>query len=237
MTAVFIVLASFVLLVAACVTAMPLFRGNVSGRTRGIFIAIIAMVPIFAGFIYLEIGAPNALSLTQTPQNSASTPSLDAETIAAMPEEDRNAMIETMVSGLAARLSESGGDIDEWRMLARSYETLGRSEDALGVWRQIIVRAEATINDHKGFAFASVNVRKSEEEPIGEILQESLNKILMADAGDPLALYFLGVAASQAGDRARAVDYWQTLLRDVPPEAPLHAKLQEMIAGTHSANP
>lgn len=57
----------------------------------------------------------------------------DAEDIAAaatMTEEDRAAMIEGMVAGLAARLEESPNDPDGWVMLIRSYRTLGDAEKA-----------------------------------------------------------------------------------------------------------
>ncbi|NNL90200.1 MAG: hypothetical protein HKP25_14135 [Marinicaulis sp.] len=234
MTALFIAIAGIVVLAAAGATAIPLLGGNTSGPARRIFIAIIGVVPIVTGFIYLEIGAPNALSPTIAPQNYTSAPPLNAEAIAAMPEEDRNAMIQSMVAGLAARLTESGGNIDEWRMLARSYEALDRPGDALAAWREIVDRPDAAIDDHKGFAFASVNARRSEDEPVSADLRESLQKILEADAADPLALYFLGVARAQSDDKDRAVQYWRTLLDDVPPDSPLHDKLQEMIAGAVS---
>ncbi|MDJ0824661.1 MAG: c-type cytochrome biogenesis protein CcmI [Rhodobacter sp.] len=57
----------------------------------------------------------------------------DAEDIAAaaeMTQDERDAMIEGMVAGLAARLEEQPDDPDGWVMLVRSYATLGDQEKA-----------------------------------------------------------------------------------------------------------
>ena len=43
---------------------------------------------------------------------------------------DRQQMIEQMVAGLSERLRTSGGDIESWERLVRSYTILGRRDDA-----------------------------------------------------------------------------------------------------------
>ena len=47
------------------------------------------------------------------------------------------AMIEAMVESLAARLAENPDDVQGWRRLARSYEVLGRTEDAAAAWTMV----------------------------------------------------------------------------------------------------
>ena len=47
-----------------------------------------------------------------------------------MSEGDRVAMIESMVSGLAARLKDEPGDVEGWLKLIRSYVVLGRADAA-----------------------------------------------------------------------------------------------------------
>ncbi len=47
-----------------------------------------------------------------------------------MSEEERTAMIENMVSGLAQRLENDGGDLDGWLRLMRAYKVLGKSAEA-----------------------------------------------------------------------------------------------------------
>ena len=58
-----------------------------------------------------------------------------------MSEEDRNAMIQTMVAGLDARLRENPQDPEGWARLLRSYVMLGDKQaasDALARGRQAL---------------------------------------------------------------------------------------------------
>jgi cytochrome c-type biogenesis protein CcmH len=44
---------------------------------------------------------------------------------------DRQAMIESMVQGLADRLTQNGDDLAGWLKLVRAYTVLDRKDDAL----------------------------------------------------------------------------------------------------------
>jgi cytochrome c-type biogenesis protein CcmH len=44
---------------------------------------------------------------------------------------DRQAMIERMVQGLAARLDQDGNDLGGWLKLVRAYSVLDRKDDAV----------------------------------------------------------------------------------------------------------
>lgn len=47
-----------------------------------------------------------------------------------MSDEDRNAMIRSMVQRLASRLADNPDDLAGWRQLAKAYEVLGDKEKA-----------------------------------------------------------------------------------------------------------
>jgi cytochrome c-type biogenesis protein CcmH len=57
---------------------------------------------------------------------------------AQMSEADRAAMVQNMVSGLAARLQKTPDDLDGWRRLAHAYAVLGQSADAARAYRQVL---------------------------------------------------------------------------------------------------
>ncbi|WP_284154892.1 c-type cytochrome biogenesis protein CcmI [Algicella marina] len=67
----------------------------------------------------------------------------------AMSDDERAAMIEGMVEGLALRLADEGGTLDEWERLIRAYGVLGRTADASRAWqdaRQIFTDDEVALN-------------------------------------------------------------------------------------------
>ena len=51
-----------------------------------------------------------------------------------MTDQDRAAMIEGMVAGLAERLQAEGGAPAEWARLIRAYGVLGRAEEAAAAY-------------------------------------------------------------------------------------------------------
>ncbi|MGB0440935.1 MAG: c-type cytochrome biogenesis protein CcmI, partial [Paracoccaceae bacterium] len=51
-----------------------------------------------------------------------------------MSPEDRQAMIKSMVSGLADRLATDGGTPVEWARLIRAYGVLGETGNANAIW-------------------------------------------------------------------------------------------------------
>jgi len=54
----------------------------------------------------------------------------EIDAAASMSEEDRTAMIETMVAGLDQKLRQNPGDPEGWTRLVRSYQVLGRTDEA-----------------------------------------------------------------------------------------------------------
>lgn len=83
-------------------------------------------------------GAPKGASkaAASTLPESGKAPSLPPGAAASMPAKDRAAMIEQMVSGLAQRLKENGGSVQEWQRLIRAYWVLGRREKSAGALAQ-----------------------------------------------------------------------------------------------------
>ena len=77
------------------------------------------------------VAGPGNPAVVGTGGGSVRGPSEEAISAAQqMSPEQRNAMIENMVSGLAARLATSGRDLEGWQRLARAYKVMGRDGDA-----------------------------------------------------------------------------------------------------------
>ena len=107
---------------------------------------------------------------------------------------EMNSQTENMpdvVANLAKRLEKQPDDLEGWKMLARSYQTLGDLNKAIQIYEKILAR-------------------------FGE---------------EQEALFFLGVAAMEKADFRAAVNYWQRLLKQVPPDnVEVRAILEKRIA-------
>ncbi len=76
-------------------------------------------------------------TLPDAPTGPDAAPGPDAAAVAdasAMTEQDRNAMITTMVDGLEARLNAEGGTVDEWSRLITSLAVLQRTDGAAAAY-------------------------------------------------------------------------------------------------------
>jgi cytochrome c-type biogenesis protein CcmH len=60
------------------------------------------------------------------------------EAAASMAPEDRAAMIEGMVEGLAGRLAAEGGPPEDWARLITAFGVLGRTEQAQAVYDEAL---------------------------------------------------------------------------------------------------
>jgi cytochrome c-type biogenesis protein CcmH len=210
----------------------PVQTGKAGYSARLFAAFIIGAMPVGAGFLYLELGAPYALS--ESGRQAASTQAEDraaenAAAIAAMAPEERAAIIERMVAGLADRLARQPDDVEGWRMLARSYAALGNFAQSTDAWREAASRS-GEAEDLRELAAALLSNRDADDNQVNTELKAVLEQLLAGNENDPLALYFLGHAAAQSGDADTAIAYWTKLRAALPPDSPLTPKLNGLIA-------
>ncbi|MEO0341915.1 MAG: c-type cytochrome biogenesis protein CcmI [Pseudomonadota bacterium] len=72
----------------------------------------------------------------------------EIEAASDMTAEEREEMIEGMVSGLASRLEETPEDLDGWLQLARAYSVLGQIDDAKAALEEVLQRADPSDPRH-----------------------------------------------------------------------------------------
>lgn len=177
----------------------------------------------------LEAGSPISTD-TAPPVGAVRSPATDqVAAIGALPEDEQLKMIEGMVAGLAERLKTEPDNFEGWRMLGRSYRVLGRPADSAEAWRQLLARDGGNAEDWRGLAFALLDQRPKGDNTIGDELKTALEKIREREPDDPLALYNLGYAAYNDGDKAAALELWTRLRDTLPPETPLAPTLERLI--------
>ena len=152
----------------------------------------------------------------------------DIAAAAEMSDDDRTAMIEGMVSGLAEKLAENPDDVDGWRRLGRAYEVLGRPTDAASA---LISAADAVPQDIDQQVTAlqmivTSGLGRRYITPASRLIERAT---LLAP--DRLDLLFLrGHFAKLEGKTDKARELWQRLLGQLPADSPFSDDLKAAIA-------
>jgi len=144
--------------------------------------------------------------------------------------DEERAMIDGMVSGLAARLKENPEDVQGWIRLAQSYGVLGQWDDATAATARAVEQAPddpAVLEAHAEALMAAAQA-VGDPQPPNEIFS-LFNTILSADPENPKALYFVGLGAAQEGNVGRARTLWQKLLNLIPPDQPAREAIQRQL--------
>ena len=190
-------------LVAAGFAVWPLYRG--SGRLSALLAVVIVFVVALSASMYHFRGNPNVLS------GAGSMPGVDE-----------------IVTSLEERLVGTPDDIDGWRMLGRSYQTMKRYDESIAAFEKAMA-LEKGQNADTLIALAVV-LMEQQGGPMTERAGGLFENSLALAPNNSNALFYGGVAAAGRGNTALAADRWETLLnQDAPPEVRnlLQAKISE----------
>lgn len=143
-----------------------------------------------------------------------------------MSPEDRQAMIESMVGQLAERLKNNPNDVAGWTRLARSYAVLGKNDKAQDALAQALKVTPDNVDllILYGRTTRSMNGDRSTPESL-----DAMRKVLALNPTHVEALWFLGGAAAQAGNKAEAKSLWERAIAQFPPGAPERSQLRARI--------
>ena len=157
------------------------------------------------------------------PTGSAAVRGPTSEDMAAareMPAEDRLAMIQGMVEGLAARLQDNPDDLDGWRRLGRSYLVLNRRPEAVEAYRRAAELAPDDIEVQLDYAHALFPPGTSERD-MPPAFAAVIERVRSLEPDNAEGLFFGGLIAVRRGDTAAARDLWGRLLEQLPPDSPV----------------
>jgi cytochrome c-type biogenesis protein CcmH len=136
MNLLFFCIALTMILTALSFPATPLvlsYSKNNAGFAKFPLLAIIVVLS-FAIALYAAIGRPGLESQT----SAADTAGMPATQPQAAQPRKKAASIETLLSGLEQRLHSNPDDGEDWLLLAKSYEHVGRYADALDAYTRAI---------------------------------------------------------------------------------------------------
>lgn len=175
----------------------------------GVGLALVAVI------FYLRVGSPNSITNAAATTTSAPTTATAPAGPAGAPAERSQAQIEANVAALAKRLQSNPSDAQGWTMLARSYVSMERFGEATGAYAKA---TELTPNDADlwaEYARASAIAAggKFEGQPM-----ELIDRALKVDPNNARALGLAASAAYEAKNYQKAIDYWQRVLKQMPPD-------------------
>jgi cytochrome c-type biogenesis protein CcmH len=176
--------------------------------------AIIALVglPIAAVALYLPLGSPQLgdFPLDQRLREASATQPLD-----------------NLVAQVEAHLEKIPTDGRGWSVLAPVLQRLGRYDDAVRAYRNVITYNGDSSERRADLGEALVGAAN------GVVTTEAkaeFERAVATNADDAKASYFLGVAAEQDGRGADAAAIWRAMLAKGPATAPWRPLVQAALA-------
>ena len=135
--------------------------------------------------------------------------------------------VEKMVSEFAVKMEKDPSNLEGWVMLARSYRILGRNEDAAKAYE----RAGNFIDSDPQLLadYADVLAANANGNFTGKPLK-LINQALKLDPNNLMALWLSGTASYMTGNYKAAVQAWEKVAQQLPPETEESRSIQASIA-------
>ena len=139
--------------------------------------------------------------------------------------------VEKMVAEFAIKMEKDPGNLKGWAMLARSYRILGRDEDAAKAY----ARAGSFIDSDPQLLadYADVLASNANGSFVGKPSQ-LINQALKLDPNNMMALWLSGTASYNAKNYKAAVQSWEKLAQQLPPNTDEARAIQGSIAEARS---
>jgi cytochrome c-type biogenesis protein CcmH len=181
------------------------------GPSRKLAVALLLLMPILAVTGYALLGNPRALDPTQT----AAPPKMTQD------------QINGMVAKLAEKMAANPDDLKGWLMLARSYKTMGRFEEAANAYS----KAEKLVNEDPDLlaSYAETIAMASNGKGLKGKPMQLVERALKLDPKHPHSLFLAGAAAMEAGENKKGIAYWEALLPQVEPGSEIDQMLRSGI--------
>lgn len=164
--------------------------GQASMRGRWVLWLLLVLMPLGALGVYFKVGTPQALN----PDNLRPRPDP-----------------EVMVARLQAKMDANPNDPQGWMLLGRAYMVLNRPLDAVKAYDHILPQVKQDPQLTAAYAealAASGDVQRA---------QAWIDVALKRGSKDPQLVFLAGGLAFAQGDNAKAIRYWEQVLKTFPP--------------------
>jgi cytochrome c-type biogenesis protein CcmH len=177
-------------------------RKGIRIRRLSVLAISLALLPIFAGGMYLRLGSPDYASA----EKIIDQPAASAD----------DAKVSALIAEVEGYLHANPNDGSGWETLAPIYMHLGQYEAAARAWRNTIAHLGDSADREESLGealFAAANGVVTDEA------RSAFNKALSIDHDSVDARFYLGLAAKQDGRPDEAARIWRELIATAPPDA------------------
>jgi cytochrome c-type biogenesis protein CcmH len=184
----------------------PLWHRRAAAVTA---LIVLSVIPIG---LYAALGSPDI-------------PGQPAFDRTALPRDHESIM--SLVAKVEEHLARNPNDGAGWEVIAPVYLRMGRYDDAVNAWRQALALNGETAARDANLGEALVGAA---DGVVTDAAKKSFERAAARDPHEPKALYFLGLADEQDGNRAAAAATWRALLQNAPADAPWVGFVHEALA-------
>ncbi len=195
---------------SAAETAPPARHSDFLRRATAV--AGLVFVPAAAAVVYLTLGSPQ---LPGEPLAARST----------TPQDNRS--IESLVSQVEARIGRNPDDGRGWEVVAPVYMRLGRFDDAVKARRNALRLNGETADRRSDLGEAEVAAANG---IVTAEAKSDFERAVALDATHAKSRFFIGMAAQQDHDTAKAGEIWRGMIADAPPDAPWVPMVRQALA-------
>jgi cytochrome c-type biogenesis protein CcmH len=180
-------------------------------KARLASVGVVIFIPVLALSLYVTIGHPDIPDAPLAARLDVSPARVD---------------LAAAVARVEAHLAQHPDDGRGYEVLAPVYLRMGRAGDAVNAAREALRLLGETPARDALYGEALVAAAN------GVVTPDAKQSFEAAAAKDPLAAephFFLGLAAEQEGDKARAKEIWSRLVAEAPQDAPWAQALRERL--------
>lgn len=195
---------------------------NVSPRKGGQLTAAIlagVFLPISAGALYLHLGNPAAITQARTAVATGGT----GQSAPALAD---------LLPQMEQRLAEQPDDLEGWRLLGRSYLSVGEYTGASNAFEKALALDDTHVPTMAQLAESLAMVQQGN---LAGKPMEFIERAYEIDPDNEHALWLLSIARQQAGDHEAALEGFDRLISMADGNAEALATVEQMRAGSVAA--
>lgn len=176
-------------------------------------VAVVALVvlPLIAIGLYAKLGSPQIGDFPIASRVTVPT---------------ANAPVEALIAQVEKHLASNPADGRGWEVLAPVLYKVGRIEDSVRAWRNVITYGGETATRRadlgEAIAAAAGGIVTAEAKT-------ELERAVALDPNEVKARYLIGIAAEQDGRRDDAAAIWRKMLSEAPADAPWRPLVQSAL--------